>query len=341
MKSKARDIHCSFIVPIRRAKIDETEIEQLAAYFKTVRLAGCELLIVDGSPAPIFEIHKKSWEAFSEHVAPDPKYKYLNGKVNGVHTGVDLASHEHIILADDDIRFTASDIKRMNLLLESFEMVRPQNFIAPLPWWARLETARILINRGVLRAGDYPGTCAFRRSTMRRVGHYDGDVLFDNEEIVRHFALNGVNIHYGLDFFIRKLPPTFSKWLEQRPRQAYEDFVMRAKTIAFLSVIPMVLGLGVFVGARSALTFLFLLSLLSVLLSAKGLVRNAAYRYFPSTSPFFAPLWIVERSISVYWAVYWWARFGGYPFGQKLLSKGTGDAWITGGRIQSQFLKNV
>jgi hypothetical protein len=334
----ARDIQCSFIVPIRRVAIDPVEIAKLADYFKALRLAGCEVLVVDGSPFAVFEQHKKSWQICSRHVAPDPKYTFLNGKVNGVHTGVDLASCERIILADDDIRYSAADVKRMCALLDKFEMVRPQNFIAPLPWWARLETARILINRGVLRAGDYPGTCGFCRSTMHRVGPYDGDVLFDNEEIVRHFALKGVDINYALDFFILKRPPTFTKWLEQRPRQAYEDFVMRAKTAAFLSVFPLSLGLGFLVSVRVALLFLAILSLLSVLLSTRGMLRNAAYRVFPVHSPLFAPLWIFERSLSVYWALYWWARYGGYPFGQKLLSKGTGDAWIAGGKIQSRVL---
>jgi hypothetical protein len=335
-----QSVRCSFIVPIRRVKVDAVEIERLADYFKLLRLAGCEVLVVDGSSTPIFEEHGKSWRDFSLHVAPDPKYTYLNGKVNGVHTGVDLASCERIILADDDIRYTAADVKRMCALLDTFEMVRPQNFIAPLLWWARLENARILINRGVLRAGDYPGTCGFRRSTMRRVGPYDGDVLFDNEEIVRHFAVNGVEINYALDFFIHKLPPTFRKWLEQRPRQAYEDFVMRAKTGAFLSVLPLTLGLSFLLNARAAILWLSLLSLLAVGFSSRGLLRSAAYRFFPVSSPLFAPLWILERSISVYWAVYWWARYGGYPFGQKLLSKGTGDAWIAGGKIQSQNLAN-
>ena len=339
MKAKGRqDVNCSFIVPIRRVRVDPLEVKGLADYFKLLRLAGCEVLIVDGSPKAIFEEHRQAWQGFSRHVAPDPKYTYLNGKVNGVHTGVDLASCERIILADDDIRYSTADVKRMCRLLDSFEMVRPQNFISPLPWWARLETARILMNRGVLRAGDYPGTCAFRRSTMLRVGPYDGDVLFDNEEIVRHFALNGVDINYALDFFILKRPPTFTKWLEQRPRQAYEDFVMRAKTAASLSVLPVTLGLGFLINLRAAIVLLALLSLVSVSLSSRGLLRNAAYRVFAVASPLFAPLWILERSLSVYWALYWRVRYGGYPFGQKLLSKGTGDAWIAGGKIQSQSL---
>jgi hypothetical protein len=338
MNVNSSDLQCSFILPIRRVQHDPLEVEKLANYFILLRSAGCEVIVVDGSPAAVFDENKKSWQGFSRHVSPDPKYTYLNGKVNGVHTGIDLASCERIILADDDIRYSTADVERMCGFLDEFEMVRPQNFIAPLPWWARLETARILINRGALKAGDYPGTCGFRRSTMHRVGHYDGDVLFDNEEIVRHFVLNGAHVKYALDFFIHKLPPTFRKWLEQRPRQAYEDFVMRAKTAAFLSVVPVTVALGFMVSARAAIFFLALLSLLSVSLSIRGLIRNAAYRFFPRTSTLFAPLWIFERSLSVYWAVYWWARYGGYPFGPKLLSKGTGDAWIAGGRIQSRNL---
>lgn len=337
MKEARRDVHCSFIVPIRRVTMDPIEIERFADYFKSLRLAGCEVLIVDGSPKAVFAEHKKRWQSFSRHFAPDPKYTYLNGKVNGVHTAVDLASCERIILADDDIRYSSADIKKMCDLLDVQEMVRPQNFIEPLPWWARIETARILINRGVLRAGDYPGTCGFRRSTMRRVGHYDGDVLFDNEEIVRHFALRGAKIKYARDFFILKRPPAFTKWLEQRPRQAYEDFVMRAKTVAFLSVLPVVLASG-FVSVRAAMSLLIAISLVAVLSCYRGLLSDQAYKFFPLSSPLYSPLWVFERSLSIYWALYWRARYGGYPFGQRLLSKGTGEAWVAGGRIQRRDL---
>ena len=333
---------CSFIVPIRRVTFDLTEAKSFAVYLQMLRSSGCEVLVIDGSEAAVFAEHHDLWSrVVSLHAAPDPRYKYLNGKVNGVHTGVDLASCERIILADDDIRFDVVDIERMCDLLDDFEMVRPQNYLRPLPWWARLETARILINRGVLRAGDYPGTCGFRRSTMHRVGPYDGDVLFDNEEIVRHFALHGANINYARDFFILKRPPTLKKWAEQRPRQAYEDFVMRAKTIAFLSLVPAVFAAGLLMGPTAALFLIIAISLLAMLMSAWGLVRDRAYKFFPLSSPLFAPLWILERSISVYWAVYWRLRYGGYPFGSRLLSKGTGEAWVAGGKMQSRTLAKL
>ena len=103
---------------------------------------------------------------------------------------------------------------------------------------------------------------------------------------------------------------------------------------------PTTLGLSFLFNLRAAIFLLAVLSLLSLLISSRGMIRDAAYRFFPISSPLFAPLWVLERSISVYWALYWRMRYGGYPFGQKILSKGTGDAWIAGGKIQSRSLAN-
>jgi hypothetical protein len=324
----AGKIRCTYVLPIRRACADRAETEQLAQYFTYIAQAGCEVLVVDGSSPEVFAAHNSAWHDVCRHVAVDRKYAYRNDKVNGVHTGVDLASCENIVLADDDIRYTRDDIGRVCDLLRRHEMVRPQNYVAPLPWWARTEAARMLINRGVLRAGDYSGTCAFRRSTCLRVGHYDGDVLFDNEEIVRHFMVKGADVCHALDLFILKRPPTFRKWLEQRPRQAYEDFAMLAKTLLFMSLLPLVIVIGLISGARAALGFFSLLSICAVLLAGRGLWRNRAYNFFPAYVVFFAPLWVTERAMSVYWALYWRVAHGGYPFGERLLVKGTGRAWF-------------
>jgi hypothetical protein len=290
------------------------------------------VLIVDGSPATVFEHHHRAWQAIGRHVGVDPQYRYLNGKVNGVHTGIALASCERVILADDDIRYTREDVGAMCELLERYEMVRPQNYLSPLPWWGRMEAARMLINRGVLPTGDYPGTCGLRRSAMLRVGHYDGDVLFDNEEIVRHFILKGASVCHANDFFILKHPPTLKKWREQRPRQAYEDFVMRAKTLAFMAVLPAGVAIALTWGAAALVAYVLALSMTGLALAERGR-RGRARRFFPAHVTLHAPLWILERAVSVYWAIYWRLRYGGYPFGDKLLSKGTGTAWVAGGRL--------
>lgn len=337
----SEELRCTYLLPIRRVRVDDVEAAEFASYFETLARAGCEVLVVDGSPPEVFAKHGRIWRGLCRHVAVNPKYKYLNGKVNGVHTGVDLASCERIILADDDIRYTGADVARARELLTQHEMVRPQNYLRPLPFWARTEAARMLVNRGVLHTGDYPGTCAFRRSTCLRVGHYDGDVLFDNEEIVRHFVLKGADVCFALDLFILKRPPTFKKWIEQRPRQAYEDFVMRGKTALFISLVPLAALLGLFVGARATLGFVFVVSICAMLCALRGMWRNQAYKFFPASTIFYAPLWILERALSVYWALYWRTARGGYPFGDRLLSKGTGRAWVAGGRVQRRALSRI
>ena len=331
MRANGNAARCTYLLTIRRARFDRREAENFRDYFRLMAAADCEVLVVDGSPHDVFSAHQEIWRSVCLHIPVDPQHKYLNGKVNGIHTGIARAAHERIVLADDDIRYTQDDVRRMSVLLIDYEMVRPQNYLCPLPFWARTETARMLINRAWIREGDYPGTLGVRRSAMLRLGHYDGDVLFDNEEIVRHFRAHGASISYARDFFILKHPPTFRKWLEQRPRQAYEDFVMRAKTL-FFTLLPLVCVLIWFVaGWRWLLGFVAMVSCGAVIVASRGL-GDGATRFFPARLCLYAPLWIAERAFSTYWAFYWRTAYGGYPFGDKLVAKGTGRAWRVGGR---------
>lgn len=323
---------CTYLLPIRRVKMDHAEVAEFKAYFRMLQQTGCRVLVVDGSPAEIFAQHHAEWVPHSQHVPADNSYGFMNGKVNGIYTGVHATQDEKIIVADDDIRYSPEDIARICALLDSCDLVRPQNYFKPLPFWARMEAARMLFNRAFLRAGDYPGTCAFLRSTFLRIGVYDGDVLFDNEEMVRHFVVSNTRICYATDFFILKKPPVFKKWLEQRPRQAYEDFVMILKTAFFLSVLPM-LVLLVFVMPSWSLGVALCAALISILICARGL-RNGASKFFSPFNLLFAPLWVLERSFSVYLALYWLQRHGGYPFGDRVLRKGTGREWVAGGKLQ-------
>lgn len=328
--AKSDAAHCTYLLTIRRVRFDAGEAGRFRDYFRLLAGAGCEVLVVDGSPRDVFAAHAEAWGGACVHAPVDPQYKYLNGKVNGIHTGVSLAAHERIILADDDIRYTPEDVRRMAEMLDSFEMVRPQNYLKPLPVWARTEAARMLINRAWMAEGDYPGTLGVRRDAMLRLGHYDGDVLFDNEEIVRHFRAHGARIAYARDFFILKRPPGLGKWFEQRPRQAYEDFVMRAKTAFFAALLPSLALLWLASGWGWALAAGAAVACGVVLVAAWGLGDGAA-RFFPPWLCLYAPLWVAERVASTYWAFYWRVARGGYPFGDKLLAKGTGRAWRVAG----------
>jgi hypothetical protein len=346
---------CTYLLPIRRTTFSALEADELRGYLSMLADAGCQTIVIDGSPEEVFARHDNVWSNVCRHETVDPRFGYLNDKVNGIHTGVTLAANEKIILADDDIRYGPADIDQICLLLDQFEVVRPQNYLAahatpkrphlsPLPQgeevakqpvrgippWARMEAARMLINRATLRAADYPGTCAFRKTAMLQVGEYDGDVLFDNEEMIRHFARSRARICYANDFFIQKRPPKLRKWFEQRPRQAYEDFGLRLKTILFAFFLPLAIAIAWTAGIKWLLIFA-----LSVLVAFAGWLRGSARKYFPLRTCFFAPLWIAERTLSTYWAFYWFLRRGGYPFGDRILKKGTGRDWSEGGRMAS------
>lgn len=329
-------MRCTYLLPIRRTAFSAAEASELAGYFRALGDAGCDVLVVDGSPGPVFQQNHEAWSSVCQHEPVDHSFGYLNDKVNGIHTGVRIAATDKIILADDDIRYAPAEIERVCELLDTFEVVRPQNFLSPLPWWARMEAARMLINRATLRTADYPGTCAFRRESMLRVGHYDGDVLFDNEELIRHFARAGATISFATDLFVQKRPPRFQKWIEQRPRQAYEDFGLRMKTAIFFSLPLLAVFVGWSTGWLALALCLLALSIMAVALAAIGRFRGAAARYFPWSICLFAPLWIAERTFSTYWALYWHFAHGGYPFGDKVLSKGIGRDWISGGRVAAE-----
>jgi hypothetical protein len=332
-------LSCTYLLPLRRTRFCEEEAGDFREYFRLLAALRCEVIVIDGSGSPVFDAYHAAWEGVCRHLKVDSRFGYLNGKVNGVHTGLQHASSEKIILADDDIRYTPASVTALLELLDRFEVVRPQNFLRPLPWWAKMESARMLINRATLRMADYPGTCAFRRDVMERAGHYDGDVLFDNEEIIRHFAQTGARIRYATNFFVLKRPPSWRKWLEQRPRQAYEDFGLRAKTGLFLALLPLGFLLATIFGWRGTAAYCGLVAVGSVSLAFVGRLRGEAARYLPLSSCFFAPLWVVERALSSYWAIYYYLVHGGYPFGDQLLSKGVGRDWFQGGRIASRQLR--
>ena len=319
---------CTYLLPIRRPVFSEKEANALADYFRILCAAGCEVLVIDGSLTPVFAAHGRVWSPFCRHEPVDRRFGYLNDKVNGVHTGVALAMQSQIILADDDIRYDPRQIAEICGRLQRFDVVRPQNFLQPLPWWALMEASRMLINRATLRAADYPGTCAFRREAMLLAGEYDGDVLFDNEEIIRHFICEGLSINYANDLFVRKNAPPFRKWLEQRARQAYEDFPLRVKTIIFASVLPLALLAWALGGFKAFSFFVVVLGAGSMTLAVLGRARGGARDFFPRRACAFAPLWIVERALSTYWAIGWFLLRGGYPFGERLLRKGVGRDWF-------------
>ena len=208
----------TYVLPL--SWLGDGPVENLTGYLTDLATWVDEVLVVDGSPADRYDDHHRRWGHLVTHVRPDPDLHALNGKVDGVITGVRRAGHECLVVADDDVRYDRGALETAVEALAEADVVRPQNYFSPLPWHARWDTARTLLNR-VLGA-DFPGTLAVRRSTLQRTGGYCGDVLFENLELMRTVQAAGGTVSTRLDCYVRRLPPTTSRFVSQRVRQAYD-----------------------------------------------------------------------------------------------------------------------
>ena len=180
-------------------------------------------------------------------------------------------------------------------------MVEPQDYFDPLPWWIGIEAGRMLVHRGVEPLPDHGATFGMRKSTVR--GIRGVDVAWSNsDDPVRHLTSQGAEVFSACDVFVRRLPPPLHDWLRDRPKQAGDDFAMPVKTAFFFALLPMALVLAVVGGIRLAGGYAGAIALSSLVLAVRGRAGNATF--FPLRACFSAPLWVLERSISVYWALF-------------------------------------
>lgn len=295
----------TYILPIRATKY--TVDDELTRYLR--RIAHyCELIVVDGSEPDVFEAAHEAWSDFALHIPPSPDFTGRNGKVRGVLTGVKNASHERVVIADDDVRYSDAALGRALDALDESDLVRPQNYFDPLAWHASWDTARTLLNRGLGRA-DFPGTFAVRRSALRRVGGYDADVLFENLELIRTIEAAGGRVLSPRDLYVRRLPPSTRHFWSQRCRQAYDELARPWRFAAFLTLLP----LTVFSLLRGKVMPVGMGAAVAIALAEAGRRRAGGQAVFPSSASWYAPLWLAERSVCTWLALAARAR-GGCPY---------------------------
>ena len=292
----------TYVLPIA-AQTSQTRA--LSGYIHRLSRTMAEVIVVDGSPQETFEAHARSWSAHVRHLRP--AIQTTNGKVAGVMTGLRAASHDCVVVADDDVRYRRAELVRMLALLQEHEVVRPQNFFRPLPWHARWDTARSLLNR--LGSGDWPGTLGVRRSLLLDAGGYSGEVLFENLEMVRTVQAAGGREAVPLDLFVARRPPDTAHFLSQRVRQAYDEWARPGRLAAQLALLPSTMVLGLL---RPSL---MVAATASAILAAEiGRRRGNGRAVFPSSSALWAPLWLAERAATSWAALATRLLFGGVRY---------------------------
>jgi hypothetical protein len=298
-----------YILPLK-ADVDG-DVQELSEYLHRLS-PHANVIVVDGSPQGAFEAHAAMWATVVTHVRPDPDLVFTNGKVNGVITGFRRSQSDKAVVADDDVRYEPEQLRFLAALLDTDDLIRPQNYFEPLPWHARWDTARSLLNRAVLGA-DFPGTLAMRLTPRLRSHGYDGNVLFENLELIRTIQAQGGQERVVLDLFIRRLPPTTRHFVGQRLRQAYDSFAQPHRMVFELALLP-IIGLCGLRGRR-----LVLLVAAAVATAERGRRRGRGTTVYPPSTSLFAPAWIAERALCSWLALVMRAR-GGVTYSNRRIA---------------------
>ena len=285
----------TYVLPIRCGASHEGHGE-LFPYM--ARLAAfAEVILVDNSEPPVFAEHDAGLSPRIRHLPPDADQRTRNGKVGNVVTGIRAAANERVVIADEDVRYEANTLRELAQRLEQADVAVPSNVFEPAPWHARWDTARTLLNRSFWI--DYPGTIAVRRSRLLAAGGYDGDVLFENLELLRTVDAGGGRVVTAPEIYVSRRPPPTRGFFTQRVRQAYDDLAQPWKLATMLAIAP---------ATRWALkrrrwSVLAAGIAASLTLAEIGRRRAGGARVYPWTASLWAPVWVAERAVCSWIAV--------------------------------------
>ncbi len=288
----------SYVIAIERTEGTANDLLPLAQYLSQVGVFGCDVIIVDGSPRAQFDENRCVLRWVGRHIAARRGHRHPSG-IDPVAAAIECAAHEKVIVADHTVRYSEGCIEQLCKLLDQHEVVVPQNYLDPLSWWGAIEAGRILVHRGIEPSGD-GGTFGFRRSAIRALRSIDSHLDTAEEPLLR-LENQGAELYAAGDVFVRREPPTLHDWLRDLPREAGAELAMPARGAFFFALIPMCLLLAMTGGIGIAGSFTIGIALCALALALRG--RAGAGDFFPLRACLCAPLWVLERSFCVYWAL--------------------------------------
>jgi hypothetical protein len=307
-------VDATYLLPIRSEQAHRPE---LTDYLQFVA-RHLDVVVVDGSPDEVFDAVHPTWSEFAVHIRPDPALQCRNGKVHGVLTGTRLVTTPITVIADDDVRYDRASLQAVVAAADGCDLVVPQNYFEPAPWHARWDSARSLLNRSV--GTDFPGTLVVRTALLE--GGYDGDVLFENLQLMRTVEARGGRCCQRPDIYVRRLPPATRHFLGQRVRQAYDEFARPARLVLESAALPAVVGLT----ARRDWRRLLAGAIATVALAEVGRRRHGGRDHFGWSTSWWAPVWVLERSVCTWVAWYHRSRGGIRYAGARLATAATHPA---------------
>ena len=296
-----RERRCSYLVVLENSSRSEGELRDLAAYLSEISVSNFEVIVVDGSQQA--EENRCILRWVGRHVIAHA------GSVDAIRAAIDLSSCDKVIVADARVRYSQDALDGLTALLEVHEVVEPQDYFDPLPWWGGIEAGRILVQRSIRPLPDHASTFGFRKRAVQ--GLRSIDYRAPGHDSVRRLAWQGAEVFTAMQLFVRKLPPAFSDWVRDLPKRAEQEFDMPVKAALLFMIVPAMIAMLVTGGARTAGVFAGAIAFMSFALAVRG--RIGAGRFFPWRACFLAPLWILQRSVSIYFALLWRMSRAGEP----------------------------
>ena len=231
----------TYVVPLRCESCPAGAHDELVAYLRSLTVRrGREVTVIRGRRVRGDSLRGASSSVRARRPAhrTRPRRRELREREGRGRDDGDQGRRDRAraILADDDVRYTIASLGAVVRALDGADLVVPQNVFPRdgQPWHVRWDGARSLLNRAI--GSDPPGTLAIRRSAFLRAGGYDGNVLFENLELMRTIAATGGRVVVRRDLAVLRLPPTTRRFLEQRVRQAYDEFARPARLVASLAI---------------------------------------------------------------------------------------------------------
>jgi hypothetical protein len=298
--SPSREQRCTYLVILENESASLDDLREFAGYLSDLLLADFEVVIVDASSPPALEANRRVLRWVARYVVARPQHRHARGGIDPIRAAMDVAACDKVIVAHARVRCSEESLDDVCALLDLHEVVEPQDYFDPLPWWGGLEAGRLLVHRGIGPLLDHASMFGFRRSAARGLRGIDSNIPGDDH--VRRLASQGAEVFYAVEVFVRRLPPMLEEWIHERPAQANDDFGVPLKAAFFFTLLPLALVLGLFGGGRLAGGYAGAIAFASLALALRG--RLGAARFFPWRSCLYAPLWLLERSVSIYWALF-------------------------------------
>ena len=141
--------------------------------------------------------------------------------------------------------------------------------------------------------------------------------LFENLELIRTVRAAGGREVQDPTVYVLRQPCSARHFWSQRVRQAYDSFAQPLRLMVELALLPVMVF-----GYRKFRLLPAVAAAAAVGLAELGRRRCRGTEVFPPSSAFWAPLWVLERSIAV-WAALWFRLRGGMPYaGVRIRSAG-------------------